>query len=305
MAGNFTCSFSTPPGRSAIPSCAIVNASIGHATSSDLRTWRHHGVVLRAGAADAFDATATWTGSVVRGPDGLWRMFYTGSRFLSPESVANVETIGLATSPDLFSWSKAPAAVLAADPRWYETLGTSSWPEEAWRDPWVFRDPARETWHMLVTARANHGSDFGRGVVGHAISNDLATWRALPPISAPQSGFAHLEVPQMLELEGRWLLLFCCNAARLANQRQGSRGGVWMAPAEGPAGPVDAAAARLVLPERYYAGRAVEERDGSWALMAFVNEGTAGGFTGTITDPMPLRLDAGGEPAVLDAGRSR
>ena len=65
-----------------------------------------------------------------------------------------------------------------------------------------------------------------------------------------------------------------------------------MAPAEGPAGPVDAAAARLVLPERYYAGRAVEERDGSWALMAFVNEGTAGGFTGTITDPMPLRLDA-------------
>ena len=173
--------------------------------------------------------------------------------------------------------------MLAADPRWYETLGTSSWPEEAWRDPWVFRDPASETWHMLVTARANHGSDFGRGVIGHAISNDLATWQALPPISAPQSGFAHLEVPQMLELEGRWLLLFCCYAARLANQRRGSMGGIWIAPSQGPAGPVDVAAARLLLPERYYAGRAVQERDGNWALMAFVNEDTGRGFSGTIT----------------------
>ena len=74
---------------------------------------------------------------MVRGPDGSGGCSIR-ARVPRRHPVANVETIGLATSPDLFSWNKAPAAVLAADPRWYETLGTSSWPEEAWRDPWVF-----------------------------------------------------------------------------------------------------------------------------------------------------------------------
>ncbi len=67
-------------------------------------------------------------------------MYYTGSRFLSPDSNANIETVGMLTSPDLFAWTKRPGPIVKADPRWYETLGTSSWPEEAWRDPWVFAD---------------------------------------------------------------------------------------------------------------------------------------------------------------------
>ena len=62
------------------------NARIGHASSTDLREWTDHGQVFDAGAAGSFDGSATWTGSVVRGPDGLWRMFYTGSRFLAPDS---------------------------------------------------------------------------------------------------------------------------------------------------------------------------------------------------------------------------
>ncbi len=77
----------------------------------------------------------TWTGSVVRGPDGRWRLYYTGSRFLSPASNANVETIGMAVSDDLFTWLKLPGPIAAADPASYETLGTSAWPEEAFRDP--------------------------------------------------------------------------------------------------------------------------------------------------------------------------
>ena len=114
------------------------NARIGHATSADLRDWTDHGRAFDPGSPGSFDGSATWTGSVVRGPDRLWRMFYTGSRFLSADSNANIEAIGLATSPDLFSWTKRPGPICSADSQWYETLGTSSWPEEAWRDPWVF-----------------------------------------------------------------------------------------------------------------------------------------------------------------------
>ena len=268
------------------------NARIGHATSLDLASWTDHGLVLGPGPAGAFDATATWTGSVVRGGDGLWRMFYTGTRFLAPDSGANIETVGLATSTDLHTWTKQPGPILRAEPRWYETLGSSGWSEEAWRDPWVYPDPDGERWHMLLTARANHGPEAGRGVIGHAVSTDLTHWEAQPPLSASQSGFGHIEVPQLVEIEGNRLLLFCCNTSRLANSRAGQIGGIWVAPALGPVGPFAIDEASLLVTEDLYAGRLVQRRDGSWVLLAF-EMGTPGRpFRGVICDPIPVRWDA-------------
>ena len=49
-----------------------------------------------------------------------------------------------------------PDRVLEPDARWYETADNREWPDQAWRDPWVFR--GSDGWHMLITARANHGS---------------------------------------------------------------------------------------------------------------------------------------------------
>ena len=79
--------------------------------------------------------------------------------------------------------------MLEPDPRWYETAETRQWPDQAWRDPWVFRDD--ELWHMLITARANHGDPDDRGVVGHATSPDLTHLdRAAAAVGAgrPDSG---------------------------------------------------------------------------------------------------------------------
>src|SRR5919204_423805 len=53
-------------------------AAIGHAVSEDLRAWERVGDVVAASGAPAFDDLATWTGSVVRGRDGRWWLFYTG-----------------------------------------------------------------------------------------------------------------------------------------------------------------------------------------------------------------------------------
>ena len=269
------------------------NARIGHATSRDLMEWVSHGEALGPGAPGNFDETATWTGSVVKGPDGRWRMFYTGSSFSAPDSNRNIETIGAATSADLYTWSKSPGPILRADPTWYETLGTSSWPEEAWRDPWVFRDPGGDGWHMLITARANHGDAEGRGVIGHAVSGDLDHWEARPPLSLPQQGFGHLEVPQLITANGQSVLLFCCNSPRLANSRQGKMGGIWSAPALGAKGPFAIELSSLLVDESLYAGRVIQDRSGRLVLLAFDMAERDGQFLGGVCDPIPVDLRHG------------
>lgn len=261
------------------------NAIIGHASSTDLRDWTDHGPVLGPGEAASFDGSATWTGSVVRGADGLWRMFYTGSRFLAADSIANVESVGVATSTDLHAWTKNPGPIVVADSTWYETLDAGTWREEAWRDPWVFR--AGDEWRMLLTARSAHGEPVDRGVIGLATSPDLETWTVRPPASEPGAGFTHLEVPQHVEIDGRAVLLFSCDTAHLAGTRAGDEGGIWVCPAPDDA-PYPIAASRRLLDERYYSGRAVRDRGGAWMLLAFENVERGGEFVGRLTDPMPL-----------------
>jgi len=265
------------------------NARIGHAISSDLRTWTDLGVVLEHGDKETFDATAVWTGCVVRDDAGLWRMFYTGSRFLSDKGPANVETVGLAVSADLDVWQKRPGSLLSADCRWYETLGSSEWPEEAWRDPWVFRG-ADGGWHMLMTARARDGDPLDRGVVGHATSRDLDHWVAAPPLSLPGSGFAHVEVMQIVDIAGRQHMIFSCDSSKLAGHRAGGTGGIWTLPLES-LDHLCLSEARLLLPESHYSGRVAFDRRKRPVLLACMQDD--GDILG-LSDPMPLTTDADG-----------
>ena len=265
------------------------NARIGHATSTDLINWTNHGQIFDAGAPGSFDGSATWTGSVVRDDAGTWRMFYTGSRFLSADSAANIETVGVATSRDLFTWTKQPGPVCVADPSLYETLGTSSWPEEAWRDPWVFRT-ADQKWHMLITARGKDGTEADRGVMAYATSDDLETWAVQPTLSASGAGFAHLEVFQVIEIDGQNHIIFCCDTPKLCGARQGQTGGIWTMPVGEMPGNVDFSKARLLVDEKLYAGRVAINRDGRAYLLGFNNVTSDGTFMGGISDPLPLKI---------------
>ena len=273
------------------------NARIGHATSLDLTTWDDHGEVLAPGEPGSFDASATWTGSVVRADDGTWRMFYTGARFLSDDSTANVETVGVATSTDLHTWVKRPGPIVSADARWYETLDVGTWREEAWRDPWVYR--AGDEWRMLITARSAHGDPVDRGVIGLATSPDLDTWTVQPPVSEPGAGFMHIEVPQVVELGGDSILLFSCDSPHLAGVRAGQSGGIWWVDRDA-AGSYPIERATRLVDERYYSGRVARDRDGAPVLLAFENVGEEGGFVGRLSDPMPIRRQHG--ILVVDSG---
>ncbi|GAB3148066.1 hypothetical protein GCM10027058_08090 [Microbacterium neimengense] len=266
------------------------NATIGHATSADLRTWTVHGTVLKPSGGAASDATATWTGSVVRDAE-IWRMFYTGSRFLDPAAHTNVETVLAASASEPGTWTKDASVVVAADPRWYETLGDGTWHEQAWRDPWVFADPAGDGWHMLVTARALGDGDRDAGVIGHARSDDLLRWEVGPPLSIPGAGFAHLEVPQLVLIDGRWALIFSCDSAHLAGARTGARGGIWAVALDDPLGPYPVDRAVLVASEKLYSGRITQDAAGRDVMLAFENVGTDGVFVGALSDPLPVRWE--------------
>ena len=80
-------------------------ATVGHAVSDDLRTWTEVADALVPSDGPGFDDLAIWTGSVVRGPDGVWRMFYTGRTRGEP---GMRQRVGVALSDDLLSWRADP-----------------------------------------------------------------------------------------------------------------------------------------------------------------------------------------------------
>ncbi|MFI7587216.1 glycosyl hydrolase family 32 [Spongisporangium articulatum] len=281
--------------RSLAPDDRHWNARIGHAVSPDLETWRVLPDALHPSSGPAFDDLATWTGSVVRGDDGTWNLFYSA---VSRAEGGRVQRIGRALSDDLLTWHRDPrqaggAALLEADPRWYETRELGAWREEAWRDPWVFRDPGGDGWHMLITARLRTGRTLERGTIGHARSADLLDWEVQPPLTAP-AGFGQLEVAHTVRVDGRWVLVFCCLPPELDDERRAATPatGMWSAPAGGPLGPFDLTAARPLADPTLYAAHLVTTADGP-ALIGF-RDLVDGAFVGEIDSPVAVRLAADG-----------
>jgi beta-fructofuranosidase len=249
------------------------NARVGHAVSDDLFYWDRLDDPLPD--PGVHDDLAQWTGCVVRGGDEWW-MFTTG---LTRADEGEVQRIGAATSPDLHEWTRTDL-VLAADPRWYQHETTAM----AWRDPFVIRDDEGQ-WHMYVSARDASGAR-GSGVVGHAVSRDLVGWEVGPPLSSPTGFFDCPEVIQVVQVEGRWVLLFSCLSHEMPGAAPGS-GGVWSVPVDGPGEPVDLASAVRVTDESRYVGKVVHDL-GRAHLLAFRNVDDRGDFVGGVIDPLPV-----------------
>jgi beta-fructofuranosidase len=271
------------------------NASVGHATSHDLKDWRVLPCALAPGPPGSWDDLAIWTGSVIE-RDGRWYMLYTGT---NRAEHGLIQRIGLAVSNDLEKWEKHPAnPVLEADGRWYELLDRDRWRDQSWRDPWLYEDSRDGTVHALITARARRSPPDGAGVIGQARSNDLTTWEVLPPLTEP-GDFAQVECPQLISVDGRHHILFSClaedhSAVRLS--RTGGEGvtGTFVFRSDDLDGPYTATTEPIAPPELgpLYAGRLVPH-EGHWHFMAFRGAGDRD-FVGELTDPLPVCFDATG-----------
>lgn len=269
-------------------------ASIGHATSTDLITWAVHDDALLPNTA-GWDDLALWTGSVVQGDDGVWRLYYTALS-TSPGHGTRDQRIGMAESDDLFQWRRVgDGPVVRPDARHYQTIPEDPASSDTWRDPFVFKDPAGDGWHMLLCARAPGARRLGDGVLGHARSPDMRTWQLRPPLTAP-AGFGELEVPEVRIVGGWPVLLFTCHPNEQSPEQRARFGPhcTWYVIGDSLSGPWDIAGARPFTGEpRLFAASLVQRRDRSWALLGFRNEEPDGAGSFEILDPIAVSVEHG------------
>lgn len=181
--------------------------SIGHAVSEDLTVWTSLPTVLQPGSHGEWDATALWTGSCFSLDSGGYGLVYTGRGEVRPL----LQQIGVAVSQNLSDWQKWPGPVLAAR----EPFATNDDVNElgkipAFRDPYVFRDPADRRYFMVITARLA-GAIAYNGCLALAVSGDGYDWRLLPrPLLAPGI-YDEMEVPQVIRHNDMWYVFFTCS----------------------------------------------------------------------------------------------
>jgi beta-fructofuranosidase len=262
-------------------------AVIGHASSPGLTEWEYHGVAF-APAASGWDDLAVWTGSIARGDDGVWRMYYTA---LSTRGHGiRDQRLGLAESDDLMRWRRVgDAPVLEIDGARYRTLAEAPTASETWRDPFVYRDG--DGWHMLITARDPHAPRFDDGILAHARSADMLTWELGDPVSQPGAGFGQIEVSQARVVDGQPLLIFTCHPEEQSEARKRQHGefSTWYVPGDAP---WDLTTARPFEAEpKLFAAPLVQTRDGGWAFVGFLNQEAEGILSFEIVDPIPVEFD--------------
>lgn len=281
------------------------NVSIGHAVSQNLRDWEFLPDALKPSLeSDSWDNYTTWTGSVIQHA-GLWYLFYTGC---CQEESGLIQRVGLATSKDLINWQKHPDnPLLEADPRWYELLDLDAWHDQAWRDPWVFQHPDSGIFHAFLTARTKGGPEDGRGVIAHAQSADLIHWEVLPPVSEPGE-YGHLEVPQLVEINEHYYLLFSVTREVFSKKRserteKSPLTGTNYLVADQPLGSFRFATQGTLFADEIgstYAGKLVQHSRGKWLFLSTRMFTPAGEFLGEIGDPLEIVVGESGSLSLAE-----
>ncbi len=278
------------------------HVSQGHATSEDLIHWNYMGTGFEPADGPAWDDCTTWTGSVVQADDGVWHLFYTGTR---QDEEGLYQRIGHAVSSDMHHWERIGDGFCldldGPNADCYEVQHkVGEWHDRAMRDPWVIKDPAGNGWLMFFTARASGiAEDNAAGAIGFATSENLQDWTLQPPVYI--GGFGQLEVPEVFEKNGYWYCVFCTSAEffsreLLENFAGGAVTGSHYLMADNPRGPWRIAPGPFLdggLRCERFAARIVDSPAGL-QLMGFADRNQNDEFLGYLMDPQRVIVDSQG-----------
>jgi hypothetical protein len=169
--------------------------AFGHSTSKDFKTWQHHPRLLNA-------VPGSWEGMVVSAPsiikhEGIYYMFYTGF----DDRVPGKQTIGLATSKDLFHWERHPGNPIYEAPPWADRRADGY---IDCRDPHVIKYGDE----FLLFTTVSISISLGKGAIALAVSKNLIDWEDLGPAVET---FKEPESPRVFQ-HGEYFYMFISSA---------------------------------------------------------------------------------------------
>ena len=183
--------------------------AFGHSTSKDFKTWQHHPRVLNA-------VPKSWEGMVVSAPsiikhDGTYYMFYTGF----DDRVPGKQTIGLATSKDLFHWERHPRNPIYEAPPWADRRADGY---IDCRDSHIIKYGDE----FLLFTMVSTSKSAGKGAIALAVSKNLIDWEDLGPAVET---FKEPESPRVFQ-HGEYFYMFVSSAygkqlLRTSNPKKG------------------------------------------------------------------------------------
>jgi beta-fructofuranosidase len=168
---------------------------LGHAISTDMRLWTPQAPVIPAGPPGAWDEAGIWAPDIIE-RDGVFYIFYTGS-----DDKTN-QKIGIATSTDLYNWTKYEGNPVVAPGEWSDR---DRGEKVAGRDAMVFHDKKRNRYLLYYTATMKDG----RPCIALSESTDLLHWSDLGPTYIENDPtYNRCESAYLVEHDDRYYLFY-------------------------------------------------------------------------------------------------
>jgi beta-fructofuranosidase len=193
------------------------HARLGHAVRTSSGLWLPDEQPVLTPRPDGFDQTI-WSGSVLSLDDDWHLLLYTGCTLDDP-AVPYVQRVGLAvcSDPSMEHWVRYadPVLVPGAPYSTYEGDGAG----HIFRDPYLFVGPDSRVYAAFSARLAESPPPFNACIGLAVATNDQFTeWQFLPPLADGTAEYSEMEVPQVIEHDGKWYIFFTVHARHYAQQ---------------------------------------------------------------------------------------
>ena len=193
--------------------------AFGHATSKDLKIWQHHPRILKV-IPNSFEGQVVSAPSIVK-YKGLFYMVYSGF----DDRTTGLQSIGLATSKDLYNWERCATNPVNAAPDW-TIRNPNGWVD--FRDAHIIRYKKEFLMFTMTTTKE------GKGAIALSSSKDAKKWTDLGPALIT---FSQPESPRVFEHKGIYYMFASSSNGRILYKTKDPKANNWTeVPFEWPTG---------------------------------------------------------------------